>query len=112
MGGGGGGRGVWFGVAAGCAAAACVIAAALVSRRVKSHRRWHRAAELVAEFEDDCATSVGRLKQVVDAMVVEMHAGLASDGGSKLKMLLTYVDSLPDGYLFDLFILFLKSFNL
>ncbi|KAF3340863.1 hexokinase-3-like protein [Carex littledalei] len=97
MGGGGGGRGVWFGVAAGCAAAACVIAAALVSRRVKSHRRWQRAAELVAEFEEGCATSVGRLKQVVDAMVVEMHAGLASDGGSKLKMLLTYVDSLPDG---------------
>jgi hexokinase len=98
MGGGGGGRAVWFGVAAGCAAAACLIAAALVSRRVKSHRRWKRAAELVAEFEDGCATSVGRLKQVVDAMVVEMHAGLASDGGSKLKMLLTYVDSLPDGY--------------
>ncbi|XP_078158501.1 hexokinase-3-like isoform X2 [Carex rostrata] len=97
MGGGGGGRGVWFGVAAGCAAAACVIAAVLVSRRVKSHRRWQRAAELVAEFEEGCATSVGRLKQVVDAMVVEMHAGLASDGGSKLKMLLTYVDSLPDG---------------
>ncbi|WOL11988.1 hypothetical protein Cni_G20752 [Canna indica] len=30
-------------------------------------------------------------------MAVEMHAGLASDGGSKLKMLLTFVDSLPDG---------------
>jgi hypothetical protein len=33
-------------------------------------------------------------------MVVEMHAGLASDGGSKLKMLLTFVDALPTGYLF------------
>jgi hypothetical protein len=31
-------------------------------------------------------------------MVVEMHAGLASDGGSKLKMLLTFVDALPNGY--------------
>ncbi|KAK8963166.1 Hexokinase-3 [Platanthera guangdongensis] len=30
-------------------------------------------------------------------MAVEMQAGLASDGGSKLKMLLTFVDSLPDG---------------
>ncbi|KAG8079044.1 hypothetical protein GUJ93_ZPchr0007g6052 [Zizania palustris] len=30
-------------------------------------------------------------------MVVEMHAGLASDGGSKLKMLLTFVDALPNG---------------
>ncbi|EHA8588380.1 putative Hexokinase-3 [Cocos nucifera] len=43
------------------------------------------------------ATSIGRLKQVVDAMAVEMHAGLASDGGSKLKMLLTFIDNLPDG---------------
>jgi hexokinase len=30
-------------------------------------------------------------------MAVEMHAGLASEGGSKLKMLLTFVDSLPTG---------------
>ncbi|CAA6662140.1 unnamed protein product [Spirodela intermedia] len=30
-------------------------------------------------------------------MAVEMHAGLASDGGSKLKMLLTFVDTLPNG---------------
>ncbi|KAJ8419996.1 LOW QUALITY PROTEIN: hypothetical protein Cgig2_018473 [Carnegiea gigantea] len=30
-------------------------------------------------------------------MAVEMHAGLASEGGSKLKMLLTYVDKLPNG---------------
>ncbi|KAK4408295.1 Hexokinase-3 [Sesamum angolense] len=44
-----------------------------------------------------CATSVGRLRQVVDAMAVEMHAGLASEGGSKLKMLLTYVHKLPTG---------------
>ncbi|KAH7511343.1 hypothetical protein FEM48_ZijujUnG0025100 [Ziziphus jujuba var. spinosa] len=30
-------------------------------------------------------------------MAVEMHAGLASEGGSKLKMLLTFVDTLPNG---------------
>ncbi|KHN05494.1 Hexokinase-3 [Glycine soja] len=30
-------------------------------------------------------------------MAVEMHAGLASEGGSKLKMLLTYVHNLPNG---------------
>ncbi|KAG1371163.1 putative Hexokinase-3 [Cocos nucifera] len=30
-------------------------------------------------------------------MAVEMHAGLASDGGSKLKMLLTFIDNLPNG---------------
>ncbi|KAG4400225.1 hypothetical protein GLYMA_07G015102v4 [Glycine max] len=30
-------------------------------------------------------------------MNVEMHAGLASEGGSKLKMLITYVAKLPTG---------------
>jgi hypothetical protein len=53
---------------------------------------------LLREFEEGCATPPARLRQVVDAMVVEMHAGLASDGGSKLKMLLTFVDALPNGY--------------
>ncbi|KAG6788986.1 hypothetical protein POTOM_005066 [Populus tomentosa] len=38
------------------------------------------------------ATSV-----VADAMVVEMHAGLASEGGSKLKMHISYIDNLPSG---------------
>jgi hypothetical protein len=42
-------------------------------------------------------------------MVVEMHAGLASDGGSKLKMLLTFVDALPTGYLFLRFSLSLAA---
>jgi hexokinase len=87
-----------FGVAAGCAAVTCAIAAALVARRASAHARWRRALALLREFEDGCATPTTRLRQVVDALVVEMHAGLASDGGSKLKMLLTYVDSLPTGY--------------
>ncbi len=50
------------------------------------------------ELEEGCDTPVGRLKQVVDAVAVEMHAGLASEGGSKLRMLLTFVDNLPSGY--------------
>lgn len=86
-----------FRVALGCAAVTCAIAAALVGRRLRSRRQWGRAVELVREFEEACATPVGRLRQVVDAMAVEMHAGLASDGGSKLKMLLTFIDKLPDG---------------
>lgn len=86
-----------FRVALGCAAVTCAIAAALVGRRLRSRRQWSRAVELVREFEEACATPVGRLRQVVDAMAVEMHAGLASDGGSKLKMLLTFIDKLPDG---------------
>lgn len=52
---------------------------------------------VLREFEEDCATPVGRLRQVVDAMAVEMHAGLASEGGSKLRMLLSFVDNLPKG---------------
>ncbi|KAF2301137.1 hypothetical protein GH714_020328 [Hevea brasiliensis] len=48
-------------------------------------------------MEEKCATPIGKLKQVADAMLVEMHAGLASEGGSKLKMLISYVDNLPTG---------------
>ena len=89
---------VGLGVAAGCAAATCAIAAVLVARRASARARWRRAVALLREFEEGCATPPARLRQVVDAMVVEMHAGLASDGGSKLKMLLTFVDALPTGY--------------
>ncbi|WVZ67470.1 hypothetical protein U9M48_016541 [Paspalum notatum var. saurae] len=88
---------VGLGLAAGCAAAACAIAAVMVARRASARARWRRAVALLREFEEGCATPPARLRQVVDAMVVEMHAGLASDGGSKLKMLLTYVDALPTG---------------
>ncbi|KAL7199350.1 hypothetical protein ACSBR2_021605 [Camellia fascicularis] len=88
---------VGLGLAVGCAVATCAIAAVMVGRRVRRQRRWRRAVAVLEEFEEACSTSVGRLKQVVDAMAVEMHAGLASEGGSKLKMLLTYVDKLPNG---------------
>ncbi|RRT84041.1 hypothetical protein BHE74_00014341 [Ensete ventricosum] len=89
--------GAGLGLAAGCAVLTCAIAAVMVGHRVRSRRRWGRAVALVREFEEACATSVGRLRQVVDAMAVEMHAGLASEGGSKLRMLLTFIDNLPDG---------------
>lgn len=52
---------------------------------------------MLRELEEAYETPVARLRQVVDAMAVEMHAGLASEGGSKLKMLLTFVDTLPNG---------------
>lgn len=88
---------VGFGVAVGIAVVTCVAAAAVVGKRVKSRRKWMRVVALLNEFEEACATPVTRLRQVVDAMAVEMHAGLASEGGSKLKMLLTSVDKLPNG---------------
>ncbi|XP_076904824.1 hexokinase-3-like [Bidens hawaiensis] len=86
-----------LGIAVGFAAASCAVAAAMVTKRVRSRRRWWKVVTAVGEFEEAAATPVGRLRQVVDAMAVEMHAGLASEGGSKLKMLLTFVDNLPDG---------------
>lgn len=79
------------------AVAACAVAAVVVGKRVKSRRKWRRVVGVLAELEQGCETTVARLKQVVDAMAVEMHAGLASEGGSKLKMLLTFVDTLPNG---------------
>ncbi|KAH7677168.1 Hexokinase protein [Dioscorea alata] len=88
---------VGLGVAVGCAVVASGIAAVAVWRRVRSRRGWARAVAVLKEFEEGCATPVSRLRQVVDAMAVEMHAGLASDGGSKLRMLLTFVDALPNG---------------
>ncbi|KAK2987278.1 hypothetical protein RJ640_024641 [Escallonia rubra] len=69
----------------------------MVAGRVRSRRRWRRVVRVLEELEEAAATAVGRLRQVVDAMAVEMHAGLASEGGSKLKMLLTFVDNLPNG---------------
>ncbi|CAL9112803.1 unnamed protein product [Musa textilis] len=80
-----------------CAAAACAVAALVVRYRMRSSGRWARVAALLKELEERCATPVGKLRQVADAMAVEMHAGLASEGGSKLKMLISYVNNLPTG---------------
>ncbi|XP_020267950.1 hexokinase-3-like [Asparagus officinalis] len=88
---------VGFGIAVGCAALSLTIAGILVTKRVKNRRKWSRILEILAEFEEGCSTSTARLRQVVGAMTVEMHAGLASDGGSKLGMLLTFIDKLPTG---------------
>ncbi|KAI3414665.1 Phosphotransferase [Psidium guajava] len=84
-------------VAAAGAAVACVAAATAAGRRVGRWRKWGKVLGVLREVEEGCETSVGRLKQVVGAMTVEMHAGLASEGGSKLRMLLTFVDNLPSG---------------
>ncbi|CAK7356762.1 unnamed protein product [Dovyalis caffra] len=79
------------------AVAGAVAAAAVMKRKMKRDKRWAKAMEIVKEMEEKCGTPIGKLKQVADAMVVEMHAGLASEGGSKLKMLISYVDNLPTG---------------
>lgn len=80
------------------AVAGAVTAAIVVKRKMRTGDKWAKAIEIVKDMEEKCATPIGKLKQIADAMVVEMHAGLASEGGSKLKMLISYVDNLPTGY--------------
>ncbi|XP_065866308.1 hexokinase-2-like isoform X2 [Euphorbia lathyris] len=82
-----------------CAAAVAgaVTTGVVLRRKIKEDGKWAKAMEIVKEMEEKCATPIGKLKQLADAMVVEMHAGLASEGGSKLKMLISYVDNLPTG---------------
>uniref|UniRef100_A0A0D6QZL9 Phosphotransferase n=1 Tax=Araucaria cunninghamii TaxID=56994 RepID=A0A0D6QZL9_ARACU len=59
---------------------------------------WGKAEEIVKEVEEQCATPVGLLREVAEAMAREMEAGLSSDDPSNLlKMVITYVDSLPTG---------------
>lgn len=88
---------VAVGAAVVCAAAACAVAAVVVRHRMKSSGQWARARAILKDLEDTCGTPISKLRQVADAMTVEMHAGLASEGGSKLKMLISYVDNLPTG---------------
>lgn len=64
---------------------------------MQSSGKWARAMAILKDFEDKCGTPIGKLRQIADAMTVEMHAGLASEGGSKLKMLISFVDNLPTG---------------
>ncbi|KNA07587.1 hypothetical protein SOVF_169560 [Spinacia oleracea] len=85
------------GAAVVCTAAVCAAAAVLVRQRMKSSSKWGRVMAILKELDDNCGTPLGKLRQVADAMTVEMHAGLASEGASKLKMLISYVDNLPTG---------------
>ncbi|XP_022724527.1 hexokinase-1-like [Durio zibethinus] len=88
---------VAVGMAVVCGVAVAAAAAVVVHRKMKMSGRWIKAMEIVKQFEEKCGTPISKLRQVADAMTVEMHAGLASEGGSKLKMLISYVDNLPTG---------------
>lgn len=79
------------------AAAAVGLTAMVVRRRMKTSAKWARAMAIVKEFEEKCRTPDAKLKQVADALVMEMHAGLASESGNELKMLISFVDYLPTG---------------
>ncbi|KAF9587860.1 hypothetical protein IFM89_006114 [Coptis chinensis] len=64
---------------------------------MNSSGKWGKTMLILKEFEEKCSTPISKLKRVADALLVEMHAGLASEGGSKFKMLISYVDNLPTG---------------
>ncbi|KAJ8429540.1 hypothetical protein Cgig2_025726 [Carnegiea gigantea] len=53
--------------------------------------------QILTKLQKDCATPLPILRHVADAMANDMRAGLAFDGGSDLKMILSYVDSLRTG---------------
>lgn len=55
------------------------------------------AAPILIKLQRDCATPLPVLRHVADAMAADMRAGLEVDGGSDLKMILSYVDALPTG---------------
>lgn len=53
---------------------------------------------LLTKLHNDSATPLPLLRHVAESMASDMRTGLAVDGGSDLKMILSYVDSLPSGY--------------
>ncbi|KAL6627283.1 hypothetical protein ACP70R_031009 [Stipagrostis hirtigluma subsp. patula] len=55
------------------------------------------AEQVVADLREKCETPASLLREVASAMADEMGAGLEREGGSKVKMLLSYVDKLPTG---------------
>lgn len=81
-----------------CLAAVSVAGAAVVVRsQMKKSSKFAQAEAVVKAVRREFDTPIANLRNLADAMNVEMHAGLASEGGSKLKMLISYVDNLPTG---------------
>ncbi|KMZ65386.1 hypothetical protein ZOSMA_323G00120 [Zostera marina] len=55
--------------------------------------------EILDDLKDKCETHASKLMQInSDAMVLEMHVGLALEGVSNLKMITSYVSNLFTGY--------------
>lgn len=65
--------------------------------RIQKSGKCARAMAIIRDLEEKCSTPISKLRQISDAMTIEMYAGLASEDGCKLKMLISYVDSLPTG---------------
>jgi hexokinase len=81
-----------------CAGAAVAIAAYAVYQRVYASKASSTAAYKLEEFRKAASTPLSKLRFISNALCTEMHAGLIKDGESRLKMLVSYVDELPNGH--------------
>ncbi|GJU24441.1 hexokinase-1-like protein [Tanacetum coccineum] len=64
-------------------------------RRLRKAPQWQKVLDILNGFDMKCCMSNDVLKKIGDDMKAEMHGGLACEGGSKLKMLISYVENLP-----------------
>uniref|UniRef100_A0A0D6R1Y1 Phosphotransferase n=1 Tax=Araucaria cunninghamii TaxID=56994 RepID=A0A0D6R1Y1_ARACU len=79
-------------------AAACAVAVFVARQRMRNKMRCSRAAAVLEELQKASATPLELLRDVVDAMTAEMEAGLERENGSKLQMLISFVENLPTGH--------------
>ncbi|XP_076895689.1 hexokinase-2, chloroplastic-like [Bidens hawaiensis] len=56
------------------------------------------AVPILTKLQHECATPLPLLRNIAADMAADMRAGLSVDGGGELKMILSYVDSLPTGH--------------
>lgn len=64
---------------------------------VRSSGSLSSVTQILTKLQKECATPLTILRHVADAMANDMRAGLAFEEASDLKMILSYVDSLPTG---------------
>ncbi|XP_075655108.1 putative hexokinase-like 2 protein [Castanea sativa] len=86
-------------VVAAVATAATIVAAVALWRqwRRRSERLWKPTQRILCKFARDCITPVPKIYQVVDDLVSDMQASLASNHTANLNMLVSYVASIPNG---------------
>lgn len=81
-----------------CTAAACTYAAAIFVAQYVKKRQWQAGVnKFLGEVQESFSTSKERLLEIADVMKAEMVNGLKPPG-TCLRMLPSYVDNLPNGY--------------
>ena len=82
-------------------AAITAIAALVRQRKRRKQQQWKETQKILRKFARDCATPVPKLWQVANAFVADMRNSLIASNGTStsFNMLVSYVASLPSGYL-------------